>query len=161
VLVRASLGLPSLELAKGSGEKARLPYEPLGSPIVGGAGFEHPERETLERADVFLVAAERVVEPQRLGHQARPQPERRFLTRVAGGAARHHGERLALGVAQDCLTDVEPLAQAEDELVGGGEVRKHEGLAAAVEDSALDGPHQLCGGSARRDDHEAVARVER
>jgi hypothetical protein len=161
VLVGARFGLPRLELAEGRGEKPRLPHQPLRAAVVRGAGLEPPERQPLEGVHVLLVAPERVVEPERLGHQPRPQPERRLESRVARGAARHHGERLALGVAQDGLTDVEPLAEAEDQLLGGGKVWKDNGFSPAVEDGGLDRAHQLRGRGARGDDDEAVARVER
>ncbi len=92
-------------------------------------GSSRPEGEPLERVHVFLIAAERVVEPQHFGHEPGPEAEGRRVAGVARGAARHHGQRLAFGIVQGRGPGVEPFRKTEHELVRRDEIGQDDGPA--------------------------------
>ncbi len=100
VLIDSGLGAARFEVAKRGDQKPRLAHQALGAAIVGRTRLQQPERQPLERVDALLVEAQGVVEAQHLGHEPGTQPERRFETRGARGAAGHTEKRLALGFRQ-------------------------------------------------------------
>src|SRR6185369_17650607 len=89
------LGTQQFEAAEGGHEEARLPDQAFGAAIVGGARFQHAQREPLESVDVLLVPLEGVVEVENLDEQSRAKAEWRLGTVVARLTARHSEKRFA------------------------------------------------------------------
>ena len=88
------------------------------------ARLERPEGEPLERIDVLLVPAQRVVETQHLRYKAGPQPERRLVSCFARDPARRPEQHLALGISEHRPIERQTPAEMLNQLVGCNQVRE-------------------------------------
>src|SRR5688572_29141909 len=158
VLVVALFRAPALEVAKYRRKKSRLLNELMGTPVVGGTGLQHGERQTLERVDVLLTAPQVVVEPHHLGDQSRADAKGRFDAVGDDPTACNAKQDFALLGGQLAAGSRQPFGEPSDEFGCGREVRKNGG---AGRGRIFDSANEMLGGSACRNDDEPVAGVER
>ena len=118
----------TLETAEGADEKARLPEQPLGAAVVGGAGFQGAEREALERVDRFSISPEGVVQAQNLRDESRAQVEWGLGPFVSGGATRGAQQHFALGGRQHSGVRRQALGEARVQLVPRHQVWQEHGV---------------------------------